>query len=62
MEPKVSVLENVPSLAQEAALENGEMGSDLDFIIEEFEKKGMSALDFLLDRIVSCFLPLSFVF
>ena len=37
MKPKVSVLENGPNLAHEAALENGEMGSDLDFLIEEFE-------------------------
>ena len=48
--PHLSVLENVPNLAQEGQLENGTLLSDLGYITTKFENAGMTCLSTILDR------------
>ena len=48
--PHLSVLENVPNLAQEGQLENGTLLSDLGYITTKFEDAGMTCLSTILDR------------
>ena len=48
--PVVSVLENVPNLAQEVALEGGTLTSDLKYINESFEKKQMASMSTIMNR------------
>ena len=49
--PLLSILENVPNLAQEICLENGTSVSDLSHIIDSFQKLNFTCEAFILDRI-----------
>ena len=49
--PQLMVLENVPNLAQEVSLENGSLESDLDHIIEAFNREQFYCISFVMDRL-----------
>ena len=49
--PLLSILENVPNLAQEVSLENGTIVSDLSHIVESFQGLNFTCVAFILDRI-----------
>ena len=48
--PLISVLENVPNLAQEIALEGGTLTSDLEYINESFVKENMACTSTIMNR------------
>ena len=52
--PFLAILENVPNLAQEFALDSGELVSDLQHINESFIKINRAVMSTIIDRTACC--------